>query len=163
MMSIVRITGGRTGLLIVAVVLLAALGGCGDDDDDSRAGDGTVREELGNALPVNAPGQHLYLERVTISPGTQLDTHFHDGTQVAHIVSGSLTYNIVSGSAQITRDAGAVETLTGPTVTTLEPGDWIVETRDLVHFGSNESEDPVVVLLAVLLVQDAPLATPVED
>jgi quercetin dioxygenase-like cupin family protein len=161
-MSIFSVTRRRAGLLL-AVFLIAALAGCGDDGDESPGEAATIRDELGDALPANAPGQHLYLERVTISPGTQLDTHFHDGTQVAHIVAGTLTYNIVSGSARITRDTGSVETLTGPTVTTLETGDWIVETKDLVHFGSNESDDPVVVLLAVLLVEDAPLATPVED
>lgn len=162
-MSMARITGPRNSLLIVVMTLIVALAGCGNDGSDSAAAEGTVREELGDALPVNAPGQHLYLERVTISPGTQLSTHFHDGTQVAHVVAGRLTYNIVSGSARITRAAGTAETLTGPTVTRLETGDWIVETGDLVHFGSNEGDEPVVVLLAVLLAADAPLATPIED
>src|SRR5882724_10366122 len=54
---------------------------------------GITRTPLGEASPVNAPGQELYLQRVTIGPGAKLVEHFHQGTQVARVLSGVLTYN----------------------------------------------------------------------
>src|SRR6185369_6848028 len=109
----------------------------------------------------NAPGQELYLQEVRIAPGAKLATHFHDGTQIASIRAGVLTYDIVSGSTTVTRADGKVEEFTGPDSITLRKGDALLETSTLVHFGSNKGKKPVVVLLAALLAQGAPLATPV--
>ena len=94
------------------------------------------------------------------SPGTDLPQHFHDGTQIAAVRSGTLTYDIVSGTTTVTRAGGATEEITGPKVITLEPGDSLTESRDLVHFGSNRGDEPVVISVAALLRDGAPLATP---
>jgi hypothetical protein len=156
--------------VLVAVVALAA---CGEDDgsDDAVGASGTtgdsdtpiVREELAEAAPANAPGERLYLQRVTIEPGARLDTHRHEGTQIARVVDGTLTYDIVEGTAEVTRRDGLVESFTGPTTVTLERGDALTETDDLIHFGSNDGDAPVIILVAALLADGAPLATPVPE
>jgi len=124
---------------------------------------GTTRIELAEGTPANAPGQQLYLQEVRIAPGAKLPTHFHQGTQVASVRKGVLTYDIVSGSAQVTRADGTVETFDGPASIKLRKGDALLEPETLVHFGANAGKKPVVVLVAALLAQGAPLATPIES
>jgi quercetin dioxygenase-like cupin family protein len=164
-----RTRAARPRPLVFATVTLAAgavlLVGCGDDASTPAAPTGddapTVREELAEAAPVNAPGQRLYLQRVTINPGARLDTHYHEGTQIARVVEGALTYDIVEGTAVVTRRDGTAEEFTAPDSITLATGDALTETSDLVHFGANDGDEPVVVLVAALLTDGAPLATPV--
>jgi quercetin dioxygenase-like cupin family protein len=122
---------------------------------------GVTRTVLGQFDPTNAPGQTLYLQRVVIEPKAQLAEHFHDGTQVARIVSGTLTFNVATGTTTITRADGTVEEVTGPKQVELEPGDWIVETAQLEHYGANETDEQVVIELAALLATGSPVATAV--
>jgi hypothetical protein len=124
-------------------------------------GTGVTRTPLGEAAPANAPGQTMYLQQVTIAAHAKLPEHFHQGTQVARVISGTLTYNIVSGTAAVTRAGGKTEDVAGPNKVLLHPGDSLVETSSLVHFGANDTGEPVVIELAALLENGAPLATPV--
>ena len=73
-----------------ALVALIAFAGCGSGSSgaspsgpsgSSGTGGGIDRKVLAQDEPANAPGQTLYLEEVTIAPGTDLPQHFHDGTQ----------------------------------------------------------------------------------
>lgn len=172
----------RVAWFIVVAVVTAVIGygagyAVGDDDDGERAaapaaGDDVsdvsdvteiTRTPLGEASPANAPGQTLYLQQVVIPAHTALSQHFHDGTQVARVVEGTLTYDIESGTAAITRADGSTEEIDGPATTTLEAGDAIVETAALVHHGQNDGDEPVVVELAALLASGAPVATPVGE
>jgi hypothetical protein len=105
----------------------------------------------------------LYLQRVTIAPGAKLVGHFHQGTQVARVVAGVLTYDIASGSATVTHANGKSETIAAPATIKLRPGESLVETQGLVHHGSNAGKKPVVIELAALLQSGAPLATPVGE
>jgi hypothetical protein len=127
----------------------------------SSSSNGITRDALGEAAPANGPGQELYLQRVTIAPGAKLPEHFHQGTQVAHIVSGVLTYEILSGSATVTRAKGTTETVAAPATIKLRKGDGLVETQGLAHQGSNSGTRPVVIEIAALLQAGAPLSTPV--
>jgi hypothetical protein len=127
----------------------------------AASANGITRTPLGQASPANAPGQTLYLQRVTIAPHSKLAEHFHQGTQVARVTSGTLTYNIVTGSATITRADGRTEELSAPKTVLLHTDDWIIETAGLEHFGANHTDEPVVIELAALLQDGAPLATPV--
>jgi quercetin dioxygenase-like cupin family protein len=152
----------------VAIFVLALVVGTGDGTKKPKPaaaskpqGSGVIRTPLGEATPANAPGQQLYLQQVTIEPHAQLPEHFHQGTQVARVMSGTLTYNIVSGTASVTRADGRAEDAVGPNKVLLQPGDSLVETASLVHFGANDTSTPVVIELAALLEQGAPLATPV--
>jgi hypothetical protein len=141
----------------------------GDDEGGQRGvvaaakvqGNGVTRTPLGEATPGNAPGQTMYLQQVTIAGHAKLPEHFHQGTQVARVISGVLTYNIVSGTAAVARAGGKTEDVAGPNKVLLQPGDALVETSSLVHFGANDTDRPVVIELAALLEQGAPLATPV--
>ena len=121
---------------------------------------GITRDSLGEAQPLNAPGQTLYLQRVTIPPGEKLVAHFHQGTQVARVVQGVLTYDVISGTAQVTRRDGTTEAVTGPATIRIRSGESLVETESLQHAGSNAGTKPVVIELAALLTTGAPLATP---
>jgi hypothetical protein len=120
-----------------------------------------TRTVYGPTAPQNAPGQSLTLQEVVIPPGTALSEHFHEGTQLATIRSGVLTYNVVSGSVDVTRANGKTENVGGPGVVTLRKGDSIVETQSLVHYGANKGKVPVVIELAALLRAGAPFATAV--
>jgi len=122
---------------------------------------GITRTELGTAQPANAPGQALYLQRVTIAPGAKLPEHFHQGTQLAHIVSGVLTYAVASGRVTVTRRDGKTEMVDAPATIALRRGDGLVETQGLVHHGRNAGTRPVVIEIAALLQNGAPLSTPV--
>jgi quercetin dioxygenase-like cupin family protein len=160
-------------LVAVAAVAAAAVIGfdVGRHDDNtsrstpaaaaSTSSRGVTRTPLGQATPANAPGQVLYLQQVTIAPKAKLARHFHQGTQVARVISGVLTYNIVSGSGAVTHAGGRTEEVSGPGKIELRPGDSIIETTNLVHFGANDTSHPVVIELAALLQQGAPLATSV--
>jgi len=127
----------------------------------SSSATGITRTELGSASPANGPGQELYLQRVTIAPGSKLPEHFHQGTQVAQVISGVLTYDVASGTATVTRANGTTETVDAPATIKLRRGDGLVETQGLVHHGSNAGTKPVVIELAALLQAGAPLSTPV--
>jgi hypothetical protein len=63
----------------------------------------------------------------------------------------------------VTRKSGTVETFTAPETISLDEGDAITETVDLVHFGANDTDEQVVILVAALLADGAPLATPVPE
>ena len=53
--------------------------------------------------PPGAPGYTLTLIRYTIAPGAQLAAHVHPGVQMAEVDEGTLTYTIVSGTAEVRR------------------------------------------------------------
>ena len=142
-----------------ACVVAVGLTGAGASQTTSQ--DGITRTILAQTQPANAPGQTLYLQEVRIAPKAKLATHLHEGTQIASIRSGVLTYDIVSGTATVTRRNGTTEDATGPVTIKLRPGDSILETPAVVHFGSNSGKKPVVIFLSSLLADGAPLATPV--
>src|SRR5690242_7208985 len=92
------IVGTIVAILIISVAAVA----WGVSDDSSgppTSGNGVTRAAFGQTEPANAPGQTLYLQQVTIAPGAKLPEHYHQGTQLARIMSGELTYDIVSGTA----------------------------------------------------------------
>jgi quercetin dioxygenase-like cupin family protein len=124
--------------------------------------DPVTRAILGDAAPANSPGQELTLQRVTVQPAAKLPTHFHEGTQVAYVEAGVLTYTVETGTLKLTRKGAAQPTdVTGPATVKLVPGDGIIENAAVVHHAENKGTKPVVIVLAALLRAGAPLATPV--
>lgn len=155
-------------LLLVAALVVAATA-CGSDSTSAGTPAGsstTVDAPTGTTLPVvreilddlvdppGAPGNTLTLARYTIAPGAKLAPHVHPGLQMASIDAGTLTYTVVSGTAQVRRSGSTTdEPVTGPATIELGPGDAVVEVGDMVHFGANEGDVPVIIL-ATLLTQD---------
>jgi len=112
--------------------------------------------------PLNAPGQTMSLQRVVIQPRTTLTEHFHQGTQMARVVAGTLVLNVISGQVHVTGRGGAVRTYDGPSKVTLRRGDALVEIPPVVHYGENTTGKKVVLDVAALIQTGAPLATPTQ-
>lgn len=126
-----------------------------------------VREIMGQVGdPAGATGQRLSLVRYTIAPGAELAPHIHPGVQMGSIVSGTLSYRVVSGTVTIHRRvdangaAATVEQVVGPADTELREGDTVVEDATMVHFGANRTNEPVIILAALLTDSGADLSLP---
>jgi quercetin dioxygenase-like cupin family protein len=126
----------------------------------ARSSEVVTRTVFGETAPENSPGQRLIISRVTIPPGARLSPHFHEGTQFARIKAGTLTYRILSGTAEVTSARGRVSHPTGPTVIYLRKGDSIVENEGLAHAAENRGRIPVVIELSTLLRAGANPSTP---
>jgi quercetin dioxygenase-like cupin family protein len=142
-------------LVAIAVVGVAVAAYAAKEKEPIR------RVVYGTTEPQNAPGQSLVLQQVVIDPGAKLPEHFHEGTQLATIKAGILTYNVVSGSVTVMHRDGTSETLDAPNTVKLRVGDTIVEPESLVHYGANDGKQTVVIELAALLHDGAPLSTAV--
>lgn len=151
------------GILTALAVGTLAAGGCGSDAASSSsassvAATGTtvavepvVKDVLAtDTTPPGADGYTLTLIRYTIAPGAELAPHVHPGVQMANIDSGTLTYTIVSGTATVRRSGGEPASVSGPTTISLGPGDSVVEPADMVHFGANGTDQPVVITATLL-------------
>lgn len=121
-----------------------------------------TRIELGDTAPANAPGQHLYLQEVVIAPDTRLATHYHDGIQIGAIRAGTLTYHVLEGEVQVGRADGTREVVPAPTVIELDPGDWVIEPAEAIHYGENVGDEPVVITVTVLVDADSEVSTVVD-
>jgi len=111
-----------------------------------------VRDVLDNDLtPPRAPDSTLSLVRYTIPAGAKLAAHVHPGVQMASIESGTLTHTVMSGTAQVRRAGATTDTpTTGPTTIELGRGDAVTEAGNMVHFGENKTNAPVVILATLL-------------
>lgn len=146
-------------LWIALIIVVAATQGSNRSAGSSAtptASSGVTRSVLIGATPASAPDQRLELVRYVIEPGTALPPHVHPGTQLASIAAGELTYTVVSGEIRVERAGaggtpGPVEVLTAGETTVLRPGDAVIETEGMVHFGENRGTEPVVILAATLL------------
>jgi quercetin dioxygenase-like cupin family protein len=124
------------------------------------------RTALAHSLRVRgAPGRTLGLSRVTIPPGGVIPLHHHEGTQVAYIRSGVLTYHVKSGSVKVRRgDADdhprVVKRITAGHTGEIHPGEWIVEQPSTHHKAANNGKQKIVIFLGTLLKHGAPPSTP---
>jgi hypothetical protein len=151
-----------SSFFLTAFLLVSGCGGSAGGAGPSRAAPAAttavatpapvVKDVLASETdPPGAVGRTLTLIRYTIAPGAELPAHVHPGVQLASIQSGSLTYTVVSGTATVTRAATATpEPVTGPNTVTLGPGDAVSERGDMVHFGANRTDSPVVILATLL-------------
>ncbi len=132
--------------------------------DASPTTSAPVRTEVLDDLvdPPGATGRTLSLVRYHIAPGAKLVPHVHPGVQMARIESGTLTYTIESGTALVRRAGDDTDTeVTGPTTITLEAGDSVIERGDMVHFGENRTDEPLVIIATLLTETGHDLAEPV--
>jgi quercetin dioxygenase-like cupin family protein len=123
------------------------------------------RETLAIGFPPAAEGQTLELVRYDIPAGITLAVHIHPGMQVAYVVSGELTYHVLTGTVEVRRagdpdptQPGPVEYIEAGSTTVLMPGDSVAELPGAVHYGENLGTEPVVLLAATLLTTGEPAA-----
>jgi quercetin dioxygenase-like cupin family protein len=155
--------------LLIALALLSAfaLGALLPAFGQTKAAPTAIRNALAETSQVQgAPGRTLVLSRVIVQPGAELQLHHHEGTQVAHIQAGVLTYTVKRGSAVVKRgesdqDPQTVHTIKAGQTARIRTGQWIVEQTSDVHEAANNGAAPVVIYLATLLETGAPAATPV--
>jgi quercetin dioxygenase-like cupin family protein len=152
--------GAVVAVLAVGLCLAAAISARADGDAPATV---TVTP-LGPVQPGNAPGQALYLLRYTIAPGTKLPLHHHEGTQIGLVLSGALTYRVVSGEVPVFRTAAGgktelVRTVRAGETARIGAGEWVVEEPEDRHWGANEGTEPVLIVTSALLRDGAPLAT----
>jgi quercetin dioxygenase-like cupin family protein len=126
-----------------------------------------IRNQLGAVKnPLGAKGRTLGLSRVVIPPGTVIPSHFHDGTQVAYIQSGVLTYSVETGSVTVMKGLAdqnptVVRKIKAGQTAIVRPGQWFIEQPSEHHHATNAGSEKIVVLQATLLKNGAPAATPV--
>lgn len=127
---------------------------------ETTSTNGVTRTILGVAEPRNAPGQTLLLQDVRIAPGAKLTQHSHQGTQLARVTRGTLTYSLDEGTAIITKKGGTPQTVSAPKTVSLRSGDVLVENAGLLHHAENKGRSVVVLDVTALIQTGAPLATP---
>jgi Cupin domain. len=132
----------------------------------AQSGGSTVtRTALAQSTKVKAAkGRTLGLSRVTIPPGGTIALHHHEGTQVAYIQSGVLTYSVKSGSVTVrtgTADnATVVRKINARQTGKITAGQWIVEQPSTIHQAANMGNAKIVIYLSTLLRTGAPPSTP---
>lgn len=161
------ISNARAALLSAAVLLPAALGVAYAAGAAGRPAAQATRTVLAQAVnPAGGKGRTLALSRVTIPPHTQLALHRHPGTQIAYIQTGTLTYTVKRGSVPVYRGAAdqharLVRRVAGGQTGSVHAGEWVIERPGSVHFGANNGDHSLVILLATLFTNGSPPSIPV--
>jgi quercetin dioxygenase-like cupin family protein len=128
-----------------------------------------TRTALAQAVnPAGGRGRTLGLSRVTIPPKTRLALHRHPGTQIAYIQKGTLTYTVRTGAVKVYRGAAdqdprVVCRVAAGETGKVHAGEWVIERPHVIHFGANEGDRPVVIVLATLFRNGSPAAIPVPE
>ena len=154
----------RLSLILVAIALLAI--GVTAALVIAQSGSKTVvRTPLAQTTKVKgAENRTLGLSRVTIPPGGQIALHHHEGTQVAYVSTGVLTYTVQHGSVTVMRgpadEATVVSRISAGSTGRIAAGQWIVEQPGTVHRAANKGKEKIVIYLATLLKTGAPPSTP---
>jgi quercetin dioxygenase-like cupin family protein len=158
------VTRPRTFLAIVAVALVG-LGALVGHVIAQSGGATAVREPLAQSTKVTgAKGRTLGLSRVTIPAGGTIALHHHEGTQVAYIQSGVLTYTVQSGSVTVMSGPAdnpkVVRKIADGQTGKITAGQWIVEQPSTIHQAANNGSAKIVIYLSTLLKTGAPPSTP---
>jgi quercetin dioxygenase-like cupin family protein len=128
-------------------------------------GSTVVRTPLAQSTKVKgAAGRTLGLSRVTIPAGGKIALHHHQGTQVAYIQAGVLTYTVKSGGVTVMTGPAdhptVVRKINGGQTGRINAGEWIVEQPSTIHQAANKGKTKTVIYLATLLKAGAPPSTP---
>jgi quercetin dioxygenase-like cupin family protein len=154
----------RLTMTLAAIGLLATGVAVGQVIAQS-GGSAAVRTALAQSTKVKgAKGRTLGLSRVRIPVGGQIALHHHEGTQVAYIQKGVLTYTVKSGSVTVMSgpadSPSVVRRIAGGQTGRIEAGQWIVEQPSTIHEAANKGKSPIVIYLSTLLRTGAPPSTP---
>src|SRR6201995_5264292 len=78
-----------------------------------------------------APGRTMVLSKVTVPSGAKLAVHHHLGTQISRIESGTLTYTVREGKAELfegeSDEPTRVRTITAGQTARITAGQWLGE------------------------------------
>jgi quercetin dioxygenase-like cupin family protein len=147
-------------LVAMAIILPTAFGA-------SAPAPAPVRKALAQTEHVQgAPGRTMVLSKVTVPPGARLAVHHHLGTQISRVDSGTLTYTVRRGKAELFEGESAephlIRTITAGQTARISSGQWLVEQPSDIHQAANRGSSPVVIYLATLLKDGAAPSTPVD-
>jgi quercetin dioxygenase-like cupin family protein len=154
----------RLSLVLIAIALVGT--GVVVGHVIAQSGGATaVRTPLAQSTKVKGVrGRTLGLSRVTIPAGGTIALHHHEGTQVAFIQKGVLTYTVREGSVTVMSgpagDATVVRKIGAGQTGKIRAGQWIVEQPSTVHQAANNGQSKIVIYLATLLRTGAPPSTP---
>ena len=157
-------TRART-FLAVAAVALVGIGVLVGHVVAQSGGSTVTRTALAQSTKVKGvTGRTLGLSRVTIPPGGTIALHHHEGTQVAYIQSGVLTYSVRSGSVTVRSGTAdnptVVRKINAGQTGKITAGQWIVEQPSTIHQAANKGSAKIVIYLSTLLRTGAPPSTP---
>ncbi len=129
------------------------------------SGPAAIRTPLAQSAKVKGvKGRTLGLSRVIIPAGGTIALHHHQGTQVAYIQSGVLTYSVRSGSVTVRTGPAdnprLVRRIPAGRTGKIAAGQWIVEQPSTVHRAANKGKKKIVIYLATLLKTGAPPSKP---
>src|SRR5436190_5584020 len=133
----------RSRLIVILVAIsLVAAGAVARYVIAQSGGATAVRTALAQSTKVKgAKGKTLGLSRVTIPAGGTIALHHHEGTQVAYIQSGVLTYTVKSGEVTVmsgaANDPAIIRKISGGQTGKIRAGQWIVEQPSTVHQAVN--------------------------
>jgi quercetin dioxygenase-like cupin family protein len=150
---------------VLAALALVGAGAVVGQVIAQSGGASAVRTPLAQSTKVKgAKGRTLGLSRVTIPVGGTIALHHHEGTQVAYIQSGVLTYTVQSGSVTVMSgpadDPKVVRRISGGRTGKISAGQWIVEQPSTIHQAANDGSAKIVIYLSTLLKTGAPPSTP---
>jgi quercetin dioxygenase-like cupin family protein len=142
----------------------AAIFGLQDSTPVATGRTGITSEVLGRGEPARPLQDELALGRVVIEPGAAIPEHEHPGTQLAVIMSGELTYTVLTDDVPVTRASDTVaagspvpeEIVTAGNTVILRAGDSVLEQPGAFHRARNAGDEPVVILLATLFASGQP-------
>jgi quercetin dioxygenase-like cupin family protein len=126
---------------------------------------GVTTEVLGRTEAARAPGQALFLLRVTFAPGGAVTAHVHPGATIYHLASGALRFTLLGGEATLVRAVAGAPAAATPAAAaaipvgqelTLAAGDTIYYDGEAVQVERNDGAEPAVVLVSNLRGADEP-------
>jgi hypothetical protein len=152
-------------LLIAAASVALMLAAAGYVIAQSNAPPAVKRDALAQSTNVKgAKGRTLGLSRVVIPPRGAIALHHHEGTQIAFIQSGVLTYTVRDGVVPVMRgpadDPQVVRHIRSGQTGKIAAGQWIVEQPSTIHQAANQGRAKIVIYLSTLLKSGAPPSTP---
>ncbi len=153
-----------SAVLVIIALLTAvpALTGARQATPAATGSGGVSGGAFGGGETKAAPGYTLSLRRGVFAPGGIVPLHHHPGALVLYIESGTLTYTVFEGEAQVQRQVepggtpGPIERFGPGTEAVLTAGDVVFE-QDVVHVTANHGSVPAIILIAANVATDQPL------
>lgn len=155
----------RTGLAALAILGVGAgagavvAGSAGPSEPPAPKYNSLARK----VAPIGSPGRALGLSRVVIQPGAKIPLHYHEGTQVSYIQTGTLTYTVKTGGVKVMKGPGddgkVVRRIRAGQTGKIRAGQWLVEQPGTHHKAANKGKGKIVIYLANLLKKNAAPST----